>query len=583
MSKLHLARRLAAALLLFAAGAAQAQPAPETPTVTAAHQPVFAQHDMVAAAHPLAAEAGREMLRDGGTAIDAAIAAALVLNLVEPQSAGLGGGGFLVFYSAAERRVVTFDGRETAPLAAKPDRFLKPDGTPMAFFDAVVGGRSVGVPGFLRMLELAHRRYGKLGWAKLFAPAIRLASDGFPVSSRLHMLLAGEPYLPKSPSAKNYFYDDGKPLAEGAIVKNPLLAQTFKTLAAHGARAFYRGDIAHDIVRALHDAPVPGDLTEDDLAAYSAKERAPVCGYYRSYRICGMGPPSSGDVTLIEMLGMLEHFPAAKLDLVAPGAVQLFTQAGRLSFADRDRYLADTDFVRAPVAGLLNGNYLAERAKLIDPEHDMAQPAQPGEPPEPAHRHRHAALGDDASPELPSTTHVAIVDRAGNAVSMTNSIENQFGSRIFVDGFLLNNELTDFSFPPEQDGKPVANAVAAGKRPRSSMSPTIVFDKHLKLRLVVGSAGGPAIIQDVAKTIVATLDGKMDIQAAIDLMDIGNRNGTTEIEAGPQAEALAAALKAMGHKVAVAPHSSGLQAVAVTDKGLEGAADSRRDGAARGD
>jgi gamma-glutamyltranspeptidase/glutathione hydrolase len=552
---------------------------PESATPREHHRPTFARHDMVVAAHPLAAEAGREILRAGGNAVDAAIATALVLNLVEPQSSGVGGGGFLVVYAAAQHKVDTIDGRETAPLAAKPDRFLNPDGTPMHFFAAVVGGRSVGTPGYLRMLEMAHRKFGRLPWARLFAPAIRLATDGFPVSDRLHFEAAEDRYLRQSPSAKNYFYHaDGAPLAEGEIVKNPPLARLFAEIATRGADAFYTGAIAQDIVRAIREASPPGDMSLDDLARYRAKERAPVCGPYRRYRLCGMGPPSSGGITLIELLGMLQRFPPVQLDLDAPCAVHLFAEAGKLAFADRERYLADTDFVPAPVAGLLDPHYLAERARLIDPERDSGAPALPGDPPQ-----RHADLGNNASPELPSTSDLAVIDRDGNAVSMTVSIENQFGSRIMVDGFLLNNELTDFSFLPERDGKPVANRVEPGKRPRSAMSPTLVFDTQ-GLKLVVGSAGGPAIIEDVAKTIVAALDARMDLQVAIDLPDIGDRNGGfTEIEAGPWAATLAAGLMARGHHVRVAPHPSGLAGIEVTPRGLEGAADSRRDGTGFGD
>ena len=559
---------------------AQTVPQPEAATGRATHHPTFAPHDMVVAAHPLAAAAGREILRKGGNAIDAAIATALVLNLVEPQSSGVGGGGFLVYFAAAHRAVTTFDGRETAPAAAKPDRFLNPDGTPMHFFTAVVGGRSVGTPGYLRMLEMAHAKFGKLPWASLFSPAIKLATDGFPVSDRLHMLLAEDPYLPHSSSAKNYFYHpDGTPLAAGEMVKNPQLARVFTEVAMQGATVFYAGTIAQDVARAVQGASPAGDLTADDLARYRAKERKPVCGPYRAWRVCGMGPPSSGGITLLQILGMLQRFPPSQLDLDAPGAVHLFAEAGKLAFADRDRYLADTDFVPAPVAGLLEPAYLAARAKLIDPDRDSGAPALPGDPPQP-----HAALGDDASPELPSTSDLAVIDGDGDAVSMTNSIENQFGSRIMVDGFLLNNELTDFSFLPERDGKPVANRVQAGKRPRSSMSPTIVFDKRGHVKLIVGSAGGPAIIEDVGKTIVGALDERLDLQAAVDLPNIGDRNaGGMEVEAGPGAAALKAALEARGHRVVVAPHPSGLAAIEVTAKGLEGAADSRRDGTGAGD
>jgi gamma-glutamyltranspeptidase/glutathione hydrolase len=565
---------------IAAASAQTPAPPPEAATPRTQHQPAFAPHDMVVAAHPLAAEAGRQILRQGGNAVDAAIATALVLNLVEPQSSGVGGGGFLVYYAAAHRELVSIDGRETAPLAAKPDRFLNPDGTPMHFFTAVVGGRSIGTPGYLRMLEMAHRKFGKLQWSSLFLPAIKLATDGFPVSERLHMLLAEDAFLPKSESAKGYFYHpDGTPLAAGETVKNPQLARVFTEVAMQGTKAFYSGPIARDIVRAVRDATPNGDMSLDDLAHYRVKERKAICGPYRSWRVCGMGPPSSGAITMLQILGMLQHFPADRLNLDEPGAVHLFAEAGKLAFADRDRYLADTDFVPAPILGLIDPGYLASRAKLIDPERDNGIPASPGDPPR-----RHAdRWSDDASPELPSTSDLAVIDRDGNAVSMTNSIENQFGSRVMVDGFLLNNELTDFSFLPVRDGKPVANAVQAGKRPRSSMSPTMVFDKR-GLKLIVGSAGGPAIIEDVAKTIIAALDEHRDLQAAMDLPNVGNRNGgVTEIEVGPWADGLKKALEARGHHVTVSPHPSGIAGIEVTKKGLEGAADSRRDGTGRGD
>jgi gamma-glutamyltranspeptidase / glutathione hydrolase len=545
------------------------------------HHADFARHDMVVAAHPLAAEAGREILRQGGDVIDAAIATGLVLNLVEPQSSGLGGGGFLVYYDASRHRVVTFDGRETAPLAARPDRFENPDGTPMKFFAAVVGGRSIGVPGWLAMLALAHRRYGRLPWAKLFAPAIRLARDGFPVSDRLHMLLAEDRYLRRSPTARGYFYHaDGRPRAEGEIVRDPALARVFALIAAHGPEVFYRGAIARDVVRAVAGASPPGDMTLADLARYRAKARPPVCGRYRRYRVCGMGPPSSGGVTLIELFGLLRRFPPRALYLPSIAAVHLFAEAGKLAFADRDRYLADTDFVPAPIAGLIDPAYLRAHAALIDPARDSGRAAAPGVPPGAADWH--AERGDDASLELPSTSDLAIVDRWGDAVSMTVSIENEFGSRVMVDGFLLNNEITDFSFLPTHDGKPVANRVAPGKRPRSSMSPTLVFDRA-GLKMVVGSAGGPAIIEDVAKTIIGALDEHLDLQAAVDLPDAGNRNGPTYVEAGPWAAALAKGLEAMGHHVVIRPHASGISAIEATTRGLVGAADSRRDGTGLGD
>jgi gamma-glutamyltranspeptidase/glutathione hydrolase len=538
----------------------------------------LARHDMVVAANPIAAAAGRDVLRRGGTAVDAAIATQLVLNLVEPQSSGIGGGAFLVFWSAAEQRVVTFDGRETAPAAAKPDRFIGADGKPLAFYDAVVGARSVGVPGVLRMLEAAHARYGKLRWRNLFAPAIRLAETGVPVSPRLRSLLVKDPYLARYESARSYFYD-----AAGAprdTLRNPELAATLRLIAQGGTDAFYSGPLAGDIVAALRAVPgSPGDLTVGDLANYAAKERAPVCGAYRGYRLCGMGPPSSGAVTMLEMLGLLGHFDLAADRPPSAEGAHLFAEAGRLAYADRARYLADGDFINLPVSGLLDPAYINTRAQLIDRAHAMAGPAAPGEPPG-----SHADnWRDDAAPQLPSTSHIAIIDPAGNALAMTTTIENAFGSRIMVRGFLLNNELTDFSFVPEIDGRPVANRIEPGKRPLSAMSPTLVFDRQGRVKLVVGSAGGPAIINDVAKTVIAVLDWDYDLAAALELPNDGNRNGATEIEAGPGAASMAAALTARGHKVQITDRPSGLAGIRVTPRGLEGAADPRRDGAALGD
>jgi gamma-glutamyltranspeptidase / glutathione hydrolase len=564
--------------LSLAAAAAQTQSAPEPATGRAPKQASLARHDMVVAASPAAASAGRDILRQGGGAVDAAIAMQLVLNLVEPQSSGIGGGAFLVFWSAKERRVVTFDGRETAPAAARPDRFIGADGKPLAFYDAVVGGRSVGVPGALRMLALAHRRYGKLPWANLFAPAIAMAEQGFPVSPRLRSLLERDPFLRRDEPARGYFYAaDGTPKT---TLVNPELAATLRAIAAGGADAFYEGPIAHDIVAAVAAARnSPGDLSESDLGAYAAKERPPVCGTYRAWRLCGMGPPSSGGTTLIEMLGLLERFDLKRKTPPSVEAVHLLAEAGRLAYADRSRYLGDPDFVALPLAGLLDRGYLKSRALLIDPAHALAGPAAPGEP-----KGSHAQLwGPQAAPELPSTSDISIVDRAGNALAMTTTIENAFGSRIMVRGFLLNNELTDFSFLPEVEGRPVANRIEPLKRPLSAMAPTLVFDRAGHLLLVVGSAGGPAIINDVAKTVIAVLDWGYDMEAAIDLPNAGNRNGATEVEAGPSAEALAAALIALGHKVQITDRPSGLTGIRVTRRGLEGAADSRREGAAFGD
>jgi len=535
---------------------------------------------MVAAANPLAAEAGREMLRRGGGAIDAAIATQLVLNLVEPQSSGIGGGAFLLFWSEHDRRVESYDGRETAPAAARPDRFLGPAGAPLDFVDAMIGGRSIGVPGTLRMLALAHRKHGRLPWAQLFEPAIHLAEDGFAISPRLHGMLAKEAYLGRFEPARSYFYGpDGAPKPEGTRLRNPAFAATLRAIAERGPDAFYAGAIAADVVAAVIHAPVsPGDISLTDLADYQAKERPPVCGQYRRYRICGMGPPSSGGSTVLEILGMLARFELRRLKPMSGDGVHLFAEASRLAYADRDRYLADSDFVSVPLAGLVDRRYLALRSRLIDPHQDHGR-AQPGSPPA-----SHASFQrDSGSLDLPSTSHLVVVDAAGDAVSMTTTIEHEFGSRLMVDGFLLNNELTDFAFRPEVDGRPVANRVEPGKRPRSSMAPTLVFGPDGKLLLAIGSPGGPEIINYVALTLIAVLDWGLDVQAAIDLVHVSNRNGDTDIEPGPAGDALAEELRARGHAVARRELESGLQGIMRTKRGLEGGADPRREGVALGD
>ena len=535
---------------------------------------------MVVAANPLAAEAGREMLRRGGGAIDAAIATQLVLNLVEPQSSGIGGGAFLLYWSARDGHVESYDGRETAPAAARPDRFLGPEGAPLAFMDAMIGGRSVGVPGTLKMLALAHRRHGRLPWAQLFEPAIHLAAEGFAISPRLHNMLSEEKNLGRFEPARSYFYEaDGGAKPVGARLGNPAFAATLRAIAERGPDAFYSGSIAEDIVAAVTHAPVsPGDMSLADLGTYQAKERPPVCGRYRRYRICGMGPPSSGGSTVLEILGELERFDLQRLRPMSAQSLHLYVEAARLAYADRDRYLADSDFVPVPLSGLLDRRYLASRSHLIDPWRDHG-PAAPGAPPT-----SHASLwGDGDSLDLPSTSHLSIVDAGGNAVAMTTTIEHEFGARVMVDGFLLNNELTDFSFRPQIDGRPVANRVEPGKRPRSSMAPTLVFGPDGKLLLVIGSPGGPEIINYVALTLIAILDWGYDVQAAVDLVHVSNRNGNTDIETGPAGDELAAELQARGHAVVRMALESGLHGMMRTPRGLAGGADPRREGVALGD
>lgn len=579
---------LLAALLAGRPGWCEAPRAPEAATGYAEKTGWSAQTFMVAAAHPLAADAGYRILKQGGAAIDAAIAAQMVLTLVEPQSSGIGGGAFLLH--SAGGRVQAFDGRETAPAGVDEHLFQRPDGSAMSFEAGVVGGRAVGAPGVLRMLELAHRQHGKLPWASLFGPAIRLADEGFPVSPRLQRLLDADRFLRLDPVAAAYFYDrDGHPWPAGHLLKNPALARTLRTIAKGGADAFYRGRIARDIAaKVAAHAANPGNLTMRDLAAYRARERAPVCRAYQRWKVCGMPPPSSGGIAIAQMLAMLEAHDIGRYPPRggAPDAeaVHLFAEAGRLAYADRNRYVADTDFVPLPGAGigaLLDASYLARRAALIGPR-AMGR-AEAGTPPG-----AQPGRGRDTTPERPSTSQLAVVDGFGAGLSMTTSIEDAFGSRQMVDGFLLNNQLTDFSFTPFDADGPVANRVQPGKRPRSSMAPTLVFDKaDGRLLLAIGSPGGSAIINYVAKTLVATLDWGLDMQQAISLPNFGSRNGPTELEEGRVAPGLAEALAARGHAVRVIEQNSGLQGIMRVARpggeGWFGGADPRREGVARGD
>ncbi|WP_425105428.1 gamma-glutamyltransferase [Ancylobacter sp.] len=537
---------------------------------------------MVTAANPLAAEAGAQMLRAGGNAVDAMVAVQLMLGLVEPQSSGLGGGGFLVYWDAATRTLTTFDGRETAPRAATPTLFQNAQGQPLAFMEAVVGGRSVGTPGTPALLETVHRRFGRLGWEALFAPALERAENGFALSPRLAGLIAGDvDTLARDPAAKAYFLDAaGVPRAAGTLLKNPAYAQTLRLLRDGGAAAFYDGALAQEIVAAVRGAANPGLLDGEDLADYRVKERPPVCGAYRGLEVCGMGPPGSGALTLGQILGLLEPYDLKALGPTSPEAWRLIADASRLAFADRERYMADSDYVPMPIKGLLARDYLAQRAKLLAGD-DALPEVSPGKP-----TWDHASVAperaDGLAPELPSTTQITIVDAQGNVVSMTSTIEAGFGSRLMVGGFLLNNELTDFSFRSHKDGVPVANRVEPGKRPRSSMTPTIVL-KEGRPVLALGSPGGSQIIGYVAKTLIAHLDWGMSLPDAIAAPNVLARFDAVEIEAGTAAEALAPGLAALGFSVKVGAMTSGVQAVAITPQGLLGAADPRREGVAIGE
>lgn len=544
-----------------------------------AGEPVAADNWMVAAANPHAVEAGAAVLRAGGNAADAMVAVQAVLGLVEPQSSGLGGGAFLVWYDAATGEVTTLDGRETAPLAATPLLFQK-DGEPMSFFDAVVGGRSVGTPGTPALMEEAHRRWGRANWPGLFADAIRLAEDGFPVSARLAGLVEGDAErLSVFPETAAYFLPDGQPLAEGAILRNQPYANTLRSMAGGGAAAFYSGEVAEGIVAAVRGAGKnPGLLSLTDLALYRVIARDPVCVDYRAHQVCGMGPPSSGALTVGQILGMLDAYDLGELGPESAEAWRLIGDASRLAFADRGRYMADSDFVPVPVKGLVAPDYLSQRAALL--QSDDALPEVAAGSPE----FDHALIwADDTSIEFPSTSHISIVDGDGNALSMTTTIENGFGSRVMAPGgFLLNNELTDFSFRSHADGVPIANRVEPGKRPRSSMSPTIVLRDGAPV-LVVGSPGGSRIIGYVAQSIIAHLDWGMDVQAAVAMPHLVNRFGTFDLEEGTNATALEPALQELGYETEVRGLTSGLHIIQVTDGGLMGGADPRREGIALGE
>jgi gamma-glutamyltranspeptidase/glutathione hydrolase len=559
-----------------------AQDGPESASARIAKSSREAKRFMIVAANPLAADAGYEVLKAGGSAVDAAIAAQLVLNVVEPQSSGIGGGAFMLHHDAKRNRLVAYDGRETAPTAARPDRFLASDGTPIRFFDAVVGGRSVGVPGTVALLALAHERHGRLPWASLFGPAVALAEKGFAISPRLAALIAAERSRFVQERARAYFLEpDGNPRREGSTLRNPAFAATLRAIAAGGAEAFYRGAIARDVVATANAfAPAAGDLALSDLAGYKVRVREPVCAPYRGFRVCGMPLPSSGGPSVLQMLGMLEPYDVAVMGPATFWSVHFLSEAGRLAFADRDRYMADPDFTPAP-AGLLDRGYLRERSRQIHPTGTLGR-AEAGDPPrtDPPK----AAWGSSAALELPSTTHLSIVDAEGNAVAMTSTIEWGFGSHLMTEsGFLLNNELTDFSFAPTADGAPVANRIEPGKRPRSSMAPTIVYDASGRVHMLVGSAGGPAIINEVLTALIAVLDWGLDAQAAVALPHFGSRNGPTELEAGTDVTGLAPKLEAMGHATRFVQQPSGLHAILRTKRGWQGGADPRREGVARGD
>lgn len=529
---------------------------------------------MISAANPLAAKAGFDILKKGGSAIDAAIATQMVLTLVEPQSSGIGGGAFLLYFDGKKKEVSSYDGREMAPSAVTEDHFLKADGNPLKFYEAVVGGKSVGVPGVLAMMELAHKAHGKLPWKDLFASAIELSEEGFAISPRLHFLLGRDKFLKTKAKAAAYFYQpDGTAKPAGHILKNPDLAKTLRQIANKGIQPFYSGAIGSAIVEAVQsDKTNPGLLTKEDMAHYIPKKRDPVCQPYRANTVCGMGPPTSGGITSLQILKILEHYP---LPTLAPGsvdAIHLISEASAMAFADRGKYLGDADFVDIPVSAMLAADYINQHAQRITPGSTNV-PYDAGSP-----TTREGNLSIDDAIELPSTSHFSIVDADGNAVSITTSVENVFGSRLMAGGFILNNQLTDFSFRPRGDNGPVNNRIQPGKRPRSSMSPTLILDNQGDLKAVIGSPGGSRIIGYVTSTIIGLLDWKMGIQGAIDMPHHINRNGSLDLEENTPLTAHKKSLEALGYKVNLRSLNSGLHGIVVTKEGLQGGADPRREG-----
>lgn len=561
------------------AGFATSTPAsPEPATGWQTKTEITTARFMAVTAHPKATDAAVSILSEGGTAVDAAVAAQLVLNLVEPQSSGIGGGAFMLYWDATKREMTSIDGRETAPLAAQDDYFEDGSGGLVKWQDARAGARAVGVPGTLRLLESAHERFGSVEWKRLFAPAIKIAEDGFPVSARLAKSIDGAATLLRrsAPTREYFFTPDDAPLPEGHWLKNPEFARSLRQIAIGGADVFYRGEIGQEILETLKKSDRRGALmTAEDLSEYRAMLRPPVCAPYRTVVVCGMGPPSSGALTVGQILGLLEGF-----DLASPDAksIHLIAEASRLAYADRAKYMADADFVAVPTQGLLDRNYLNQRSELIATEKSMGK-ATPGSPPGAP-----LALSSMRQPEAAGTSHISIVDQYGNVVSMTTTIESGFGSGLMAGGFLLNNEMTDFSFKSETQGNPIANRVEGGKRPRSSMAPTIVLDTRGEPLLVAGSPGGSRIICYVTQALISILDWGMTPQTAVSMPHFCNRNGPTELESGKDTEALRTALETLGHEVREREMNSGLHVIQRRPDGrLSAGIDPRREGTAAGE
>lgn len=548
---------------------------PEAATGLNQKQAVHGTEYMVVAANPYASWAGKQIIEKGGSAIDAAVAIQAMLSLVEPQSSGIGGGAFILYWDNENKQLHTYDGRETAPASANAFTFIK-EGKPMKWRDAVVGGLSVGVPGVLKALEMAHKEFGVLEWELLFEDTIKTSREGFVVSERLERLINLDihPALNNFVETQNYFKPNGFAIKQGQLLQNSLYAKALLGIAKQGADYFYSGPLAEKIAKATRLSPInPGNMQASDLNNYQAKKRTPICGFYREHKICGMAPPSSGGINVYQILKSLERFDLSKYAFGSTEFIHLFAQSSALAFADRSMYIADSDFTQLAPVALINPSYIKRRSNLIEIDKPFEK-AKEGKP------YLTASLGKDNAFELPSTSHISIIDKQGNAVSMTTSIEFMFGSGVMVEGFLLNNQLTDFSLSPSVNGRPVLNRVEPNKRPRSSMSPTMVFDKDNNLKLILGSPGGSRIINYVAQTIIGVIDYGMDVQQAINFPRITNRNDYTALEKGSSLEKLKPSLEALGHQVQIRDLNSGIHAIQIKGKTLVGGADPRREGMA---
>ena len=550
---------------------------PEKETGKSKKKLVRAQKYMIVAANPYASKAGDEILSKGGNAIDAMIAAQLVLNLVEPQSSGIGGGAFLLYWDNAKKKLHTYDGREAAPLSVKANHFIDKDGNTLGFQEAIQQGLAIGVPGVVKLLETTHKKYGKLSWQKIFQPAINLSQKGFKVSERLNKLLKATGAKKFGPDAQSYFFNqNGEAWPVGHVLKNPTFAKTLSLISLKGSQAFYSGELSKQIIDKVNIvSDGKNGMSLQDLSGYKIKKRDPVCIKYRSHKICGMGLPSSGGLTVSQVLKLIEPYDL-KAGIEDHQTLHYIVEAQKLAYADRGRYMADPDFVPPP-KGLLDKNYLKKRRKKINKTQAMKK-ALSGTP----KFVKQGFYGNDKTIESSGTSHISIVDQEGNAVSYTTTIETAFGSKVMIGGFLLNNELTDFSFTPiDIQGRPVANRIEPGKRPRSSMAPTIVFDKKGNVELVLGSPGGSRIILYVLKTLIAMIDWNMDQQQAVELTNFGSRNGPFEMEK-PGLGLTKLFLQSYGHKIKLSSMTSGLHVILKTKQGMYSGVDPRREGEALG-